>query len=147
MYNVRLDENKYYTGSYAKVGKVKDGVDLPSLPPEEDYEKALCYKYDEYSYEETTSMPKTQEVEKIDDVTGETITVTEFVLDEEGNVVYEDVIVTKTNIGWIFDEEKYIAYIEEKERIAKETFTPDEEQLLFNLDIDMRVCLLELGLV
>lgn len=42
MYSVQLDENGYFTGSYAEVGSVEDGVSVPSLPP--DMSKATCYK-------------------------------------------------------------------------------------------------------
>lgn len=45
MFNVKLDENNYFTGSYAKVGKVAGGIDVPTLPPETD--KATLYKWEQ----------------------------------------------------------------------------------------------------
>ena len=41
MYNVQLDENLFFTGNYAKVGSVKNGVSVDKLPPSDN---ALCYK-------------------------------------------------------------------------------------------------------
>lgn len=38
MYNVQLDENKFYTGTYAKIGKVINGVDVNELPPSTSYQ-------------------------------------------------------------------------------------------------------------
>ena len=35
MFNVLLDEDNYYTGVYAKVGKIEGGVDVDVLPPSE----------------------------------------------------------------------------------------------------------------
>lgn len=92
MYNVKLDENKYFTGSYAKIGKVQGGINLPSLPP--DMSKATCYKWDEYVIEYPIKVP---------------------VIDEEtGEEREETQIVKETHIGWIFDEEKYTKETEAK---------------------------------
>ena len=41
MYNVQLDENMFYTGSYAKVGTINNGINVETLPPTEN---SLCYK-------------------------------------------------------------------------------------------------------
>ena len=43
MYNVGLDENNFYNGSYAEVGTVPNGVDVETLPPAIDQ---LCYYLD-----------------------------------------------------------------------------------------------------
>lgn len=99
MYNIKLDENKFYTGSYAKVGKVQGGMDLPSLPPTEDSQKALCYKYD---YHDVTSS-QFIEVPVTNEETGEPI------LDENSNPIYttEEEVVTTSVLGWYLDEDKY----------------------------------------
>lgn len=55
MYNVVLDENKFYTGNYAKIGKLKNGIDIETLPPEEN---SLCY----YIKEVETPIEKQVEV-------------------------------------------------------------------------------------
>lgn len=93
MYNIKLDENKYFTGSYAKVGKVNGGIDIETLPPEMD--KAQYYKYD--YYEEIT----VEQVPEIDEIGG-------FIkLDDDGNICYIDKASSKTILGWIFDADKY----------------------------------------
>lgn len=46
MFNVQVDENMFYTGNYAIVGSVHNGVDVNDLPPDEN---ALCYKLVETS--------------------------------------------------------------------------------------------------
>lgn len=40
MYSVKLDENKYFTGSYASVGSIPGGVMVDSLPEHSDYPTA-----------------------------------------------------------------------------------------------------------
>ena len=40
MINVLLDENNYFTGNYATVGKIEGGIDVESLPPSENQ---TCY--------------------------------------------------------------------------------------------------------
>ena len=40
MYNVKVNENYFYQGAYAKVGKVEGGIDMSTLPPEENQ---FCY--------------------------------------------------------------------------------------------------------
>lgn len=41
MFNVQLDENNFFTGSYATIGVVPNGVNVETLPPTENQ---LCYK-------------------------------------------------------------------------------------------------------
>ena len=93
MYNIRLDENKYYTGTYVSVGKVGGGIDIPTLPP--DMEKSKFYKYD---YHEVFI---TNLVADIDEMTGEQK------IDAENNLLYIEEIVPIIELGWIFDEVKY----------------------------------------
>ena len=35
MFNVQLDENNFFTGSYATIGVVPNGVNVETLPPTE----------------------------------------------------------------------------------------------------------------
>lgn len=43
---VQLDENKYFTGSYAKVGSIQNGVEVYDLPEDLSNHKTTCWKYD-----------------------------------------------------------------------------------------------------
>lgn len=56
---ILLDENNYYTGSYAIVGSINGGIEVSELPPMEDTKKMLAYKlenekwiFDENKYQE-----------------------------------------------------------------------------------------------
>ena len=46
---ILIDENKYYTGSYCKVGKIKDGIEVGNitLPTDTDPLKVKSYKLNE----------------------------------------------------------------------------------------------------
>lgn len=95
MYNIKLDDNKYFTGSYVTVGTVNGGIDIPNLPPTESIKKKLFYKYD---YHDTV-------------VDGETISV----------------------LDWVFDEEKYNLYLENE---ANKPITPTVDELIASLQVE-----------
>ena len=54
MYNVQVNENNFYTGSYATVGTVKNGVNVSKLPPSEN---SLCYKLVDVEVPEEKQVP------------------------------------------------------------------------------------------
>ncbi len=65
---VKLDEKNYFTGSYAKVGKIEGGIEVNELPNEQDSLKQLAYKrvnnawvFDESKYQELLSAKETTE--------------------------------------------------------------------------------------
>ncbi len=65
---VKLTEDKYFTGSYATVGKIEGGVEVAQLPNEQDSLKQLAYKlidndwvFDEAKYQELLSAKETTE--------------------------------------------------------------------------------------
>ena len=60
MYSVKLDENNFYQGIYAKIGKVENGTDISSLPPEE---HELCYYFDSVTSKWIFSQEKYDELE------------------------------------------------------------------------------------
>lgn len=95
MYSVKLDEQNYFTGSYAKVGSIPGGVQVTHLP--DDMSKAIYYKYGPYTVKETIL------VEDIDPITEEPK------VDEEGQIIYKEQIIEKEVIGWKFDNEKYVS--------------------------------------
>ena len=51
MYSVLLNNENYFTGSFAKVGSVENGVRVSELPPDVYGQKALCWKRVDESWE------------------------------------------------------------------------------------------------
>lgn len=126
MYNVQINENGFYMGSYATVGTVKDGVDVTKLPPSENQ---LCYKLIKVEVTEDKQVP-------ILEYTKYTESETEFdtyyyvkSTDEEGNEVetpiteeeYEtlpedadvSIVQVPKTVTIILSEEEYLALAEE----------------------------------
>ena len=60
MYSVKLDENNFFQGIYAKIGKVEGGTDIALLPPKEN---ELCYYYDSTTNKWIFSQEKYNELE------------------------------------------------------------------------------------
>lgn len=68
---ILLDENNYFTGSYAIVGNIEGGIEINELPPYEDIEKQLSCKYenskwifDEEKYQEIQNQKSAEEKEQ-----------------------------------------------------------------------------------
>lgn len=57
MYNVQLDSDMYFTGTYATIGKVENGFNVESLPPMNDIDGGLAYKLVQTHSEETILEP------------------------------------------------------------------------------------------
>ena len=108
---VLLDNDNYFTGMYAKVGILSNGISVDSLPNDLTNHKTTCWKLIITEVQITTSEPEYELDEnfeiKIDPLTGEPI----IKLDEEGNVVY--VIQTQIQKSWEFDNEKYQRILDE----------------------------------
>jgi hypothetical protein len=95
MYNVKIDENGFFIGSYAAVGKVDGGIDLPSLPP--DMSNAMCYQY------LTKQIPNTVIIPVMNETTGEPE------LNEDGTQkIVEETIYTSVT-DWFLNEEAIVA--------------------------------------
>ena len=109
MITVQLDSNNFWTGSYAKIGSVPNGISVDTLPSDLSNYKTTCYKWGEYEAE--VQVPIEVQTPVIDETTGEQK------IDEQGNLVFETVIEMQTQketrIGWIFDEEKHMKILEE----------------------------------
>lgn len=133
MYNIKLDENKFYTGSYAKVGKVQDGINIPTLPPTDDNTKALCYKYDYHdviTYEyDTVYNEETGEIE----------------VDEEGNIVTIEREVITSVLEWIFDEYKYQLLMDEIANYVPELTSEEKIAQLSEDNELLKGCIMELA--
>lgn len=98
MYSIKLDENKFFTGAYAKVGKIEGGIDIYTLPP--DITKAQFYKYD---YHDVTMF------RDIPDIDSETQLQKQ---DVDGNLLFIPEPYIQTIIEWIFDEIKYQEFLD-----------------------------------
>ena len=109
MITVLLDSNNFWTGSYAKIGSIPNGISVDTLPSDLSNYKTTCYKWGEYEAE--VQVPIEVQTPVIDETTGEQK------IDEQGNLVFETVIEMQTQketrIGWIFDEEKHMKILEE----------------------------------
>lgn len=128
MYSVLLNNEKYFTGNFAKVGSIPGGIMVDTLPSDIYGEKSLYWKYGEYEVEKIIQNPIQSEPIKtpvIDESTGEQK------VDENGELVYielpgeityEEQVVTETKFGWNFDKEKYETEVIEKIKKEKIDF-------------------------
>lgn len=138
MYNVKVDENYFYQNVYAKIGKVEGGIDMPTLPPEEN---SLCYYIAFVNKVEIKQVPAkayfksvtsetefdiTYELKSVDENGDETTTI---ITEEEYNVLSDEdranvtvtqipkvaqVELTKAEYNALSDEEKAEIYITNK---------------------------------
>lgn len=121
MITVQVSTDGYFTGSYAKVGSIPNGIKVATLPEDLTNSKTTCWKYGEYQVDVEIQVPvqgeaiqvpvideETQE-QKVDEL-GELVFET-----QEGAITYETQIVKEPRIGWIFDEEKYARILAEIE--------------------------------
>lgn len=87
MYNVQVNENNFYTGSYATVGTVKNGVNVSKLPPSKD---SLCYKLVDVEVTEEKEVPILEYTKIVESET-------EFYTYYTMTIVNEEVEETETN--------------------------------------------------
>ena len=109
MITVQLDSNNFWTGSYAKIGSIPNGILVNTLPSDLSNYKTTCYKWGEY--ETGVQVPVEVQTPVIDETTGKQK------IDEQGNLIFETAIEIQTQkearVGWIFDEEKHMKILEE----------------------------------
>lgn len=103
MYNVQLDENMFFTGSYAKKGTINNGVNVETLPPTEN---SLCYKLVDVEVTESRQQPILQYILR-------TVSDTEF------TNTY-----TYTETGVQLTEEEYNALTDEEKETVTVTQIP-----------------------
>ena len=143
MFNVLLDEDNYYTGVYAKIGKIDGGVDVDVLPPSEN---SLGYKLVKEMVETTEKVPILQyirEPNNMDDGLLENRIIDEsqyselseedqklytasYATDENGNLLLQEISVSKLQKRWEYHQEKHdeleskmISELEEQEKLIK----------------------------
>lgn len=153
---VKLDENNYFTGDYAyNSGGVPGGIEVDHLPPYDDIIKQKYCKWIPHMETFSETIYLTKEEQAKDSITGELlwqdeehtipIMITVPDIDEETGLQKTEIInVEKEVIGWVFDQEAYNNYINEKEsEIPKETL----EEKVTNLEIEnlnLKLSLIEL---
>ena len=81
----------------------------------------------------------------VNEESGETIETEEPVLDEYGNQVYEDIEVIESVLDWIFDEEKYNAYLIQKSKEVPKSTTNEKIVVLQEDDELLKGCIMELA--
>lgn len=141
MFNVLLDKDNYYTGVYAKVGKIEGGIDVEKLPPSEN---SLGYKLVEEMIETTEKVPILQYVREPDNSNeSDSRTLTEeqydelseqdkqlyyssYVTDDEGNLLLQEISISKLQQRWEYHQERFdelesqrISELEENEKLQK----------------------------
>ena len=142
MFNVLLDKDNYYTGVYAKVGKIEGGIDVEKLPPSEN---SLGYKLVEDMIETTEKVPILQYVREpnsmdeplasriIDESQyselseeDQKLYTVSYVTDEEGNLLLQEISVSKLQQRWEYHQERFdelesqrISELEENEKLQK----------------------------
>lgn len=108
---VLLDDKNYFTESYAKIGSIKNGTFVESLPNDLTNHKTTCWRLEYYTIEETSELPEYETDENgniiIDEETGNYKVKT----DENGDIIYKTIEVIKNR--WVFDEDKYTKLLEE----------------------------------
>lgn len=120
MYIIKLDENKYFTGSYAKRGSIEGGIAIDSLPPDLSNHKTTCWKREEEVSYQSNQVPVIDE------------TTQEQKVDDEGNLVFRTETIKIVNQIWKFDEEKHKKILD---GISKEESKPTQEQLIKELQV------------
>ena len=123
---VLLDNENYFTGTFVKIGGLKDGINVFNLPDDLENNKARAYKYmgDFNIINEDT----------------------EISVNDEMNNTIEGNINKKTYTKWEFDENKYkeiLKSLPPKELTLKEQVTElknaqaTTDEMLINLTYDM----------
>lgn len=102
MYIVQLDENNFFTGTYAKVGAVPGGITVESLPPSENY---LCYKLVDKEVTEEVREPVTVYERAVVDENNVVTTYISQAYDENGELM-NSTSITEDEYNNLSDEEK-----------------------------------------
>lgn len=153
MFNVALDKDNFFTGNYATVGTVENGVFVNELPPSGN--KQLFYHLTEKEVVKTKEVPEkvyikytnseTETINTYYDKDGIQLYITDeeynnlseeerlFIVinnktDEEGNIIYKTVEYTEIIKEWVYDEEKYNIFINEKAQKEAEDLAKKEEE-------------------
>lgn len=125
MFNAQIDENNFFTGNYATIGVVLNGVNVETLPPTENQ---LCYKLIDVEVVKENKEPILQYTKTVEsDTEFETIYTIES-LDEDGNTITTSL--TKEEYETLDDIDKESVNISQIAKIVTVTLTKDEFNVL-----------------
>ena len=125
MYNVQLDDNMFFTGSYAKKGTLNNGFNVTTLPPTEN---ALCYKLINVEVTKSYEMPITQYIMHTVSDTEFDISYYTISTDEENNEIYN--YLTEEEYNALSEEEKKDVVEERYPRMISVELTEEEYESL-----------------
>ena len=121
MFNVQLDENNFFTGSYAATGVVPNGVNVKTLPPAEN---SLCYKLVDAEVPVTYEEPIVQYVVYTQSDTEFDVDYSIKETDEDGNETYT--YLTEEEYKALSDEEKENVSVTETPKMITIEITKDD---------------------
>ena len=125
MYYVELDESNFYTGNYASIGTLPNGINVEKLPPSEN---SLCYKLVDKEITKEASQPILQYIKTTaSDTEFETIYTIES-LDENGNTITTSL--TKEEYETLDDNDKKSVNVSQIAKIITVTLTKDAFDVL-----------------
>lgn len=125
MFNIQIDENNFYTGNYASIGTLPNGINVEKLPPSEN---SLCYKLVDKEITKEVSQPILQYTKTVEsDTEFETIYTIES-LDEDGNIITTSL--TKEEYETLDDIDKESVNISQIAKIITVTLTKDAFDVL-----------------
>ena len=129
MFNVQIDENNFYTGNYASIGTLPNGINIEKLPPSEN---SLCYKLVDKEITKEVSEPILQYIKTTaSDTEFETIYTIES-LDENGNTITTSL--TKEEYEALDDSDKESVNVSQIAKIITITLTKSEFDALNESD-------------
>jgi len=125
MYSVKVDENYFYQNAYAKIGKIQNGIDMPSLPPEEN---ALCYYINFREEIEIEQVPAKAYLKYTESETEFDTHYEIKTIDEEGAEVINEI--TEEEYNALSDEEKENVVITQIPKVVQIELTKEEYEAL-----------------
>ena len=125
MYNVKVDENYFYQGAYAKVGKIQNGEDIHCLPPSENQ---LCYYINFKEEIEIEQVPVKVYIKNIVSDTEFDVYYEHKTTNEEGDGVL--INITEEEYNALSAEEKENVIISEFPKVIRVELSKDEYESL-----------------
>lgn len=138
MFNVQVDADNFFTGSYATIGVVPNGVDVKTLPHAEN---SLCYKLVDVEVPVTYEEPIVQYVVYTQSDTEFDVDYSIKETDEDGNETYT--YLTEEEYNALSEEEKANVSVTETPKMITVEITKDDYDNLsddekFNVEISYK---------
>lgn len=129
MFNVQIDKNNFYTGNYASIGSLPNGINVEKLPPSEN---SLCYKLVDKEITKEVSEPILQYTKIAESDTEFETLYTITSLDEDGNTVERSI--TEEEYEALDDSDKESVNVSQIAKIITITLTKSEFEALNESD-------------